>query len=157
MQIREHVHDDRDLEGHGTGCGCDRHACVRLRRDRRQLRWDRHVPDPKRSRWTGHRRNGTPVDDASNWGETLRIFEVELHRNGKVITSGHGHDVLGGPIQALRFLVQELARHPTSRQLRPGEVVTTGTLTQAMPASPGETWATVLTGIDIKGLRARFE
>ncbi len=92
-----------------------------------------------------------------HWGEALRSFQVKLLRDGKIITSGHGHDVLGGPIQALRFLIQELARHPTSKQLCPGEVVTTGTLTQAMPVSPGETWMTVLTGIEVKGLRVRFE
>jgi 2-keto-4-pentenoate hydratase len=73
------------------------------------------------------------------------------------MTHGHGYDVLGGPIPALRFLVQELAGRPASEPLRAGEIVTTGTLTQAMPAGPGETWTTVLNGIEIGGLEVRFE
>jgi 2-oxo-3-hexenedioate decarboxylase len=40
--------------------------------------------------------------------------------------------------------------------LRPGELVTTGTLTEAMPAIPGQNWTTRLAGIDIGGLRLRL-
>jgi 2-oxo-3-hexenedioate decarboxylase len=99
-----------------------------------------------------------PISDGrKRLGEALSNFRIELLRDGEVMTHGHGYDVLGGPIQALRFLVQELARRPASESLRPGEIVTTGTLTQAMPAAPGETWATELTGIDVAGLQVRFE
>jgi 2-oxo-3-hexenedioate decarboxylase len=91
-----------------------------------------------------------------HWSEVLSKFRVDLLRDGEVMTHGQGHDVLGGPIQALRFLVRELARRPASEPLRPGEIVTTGTLTQAMPAVCGETWTTVLRGIDIGGLQVRF-
>jgi 2-oxo-3-hexenedioate decarboxylase len=93
----------------------------------------------------------------NGWGEALSNFTIELLRNGEVMTHGHGYDVLGGPIPALRFLVQELAGRPASEPLRAGEIVTTGTLTQAMPAGPGETWTTVLNGIEIGGLEVRFE
>jgi 2-oxo-3-hexenedioate decarboxylase len=89
--------------------------------------------------------------------KVLSNFKVELLRDGEVMTSGYGHNVLGGPIPALRFLVRELAGRPASEALRPGEVVTTGTLTQALPVAPGETWTTVLTGIDLEGLQVRFE
>jgi 2-oxo-3-hexenedioate decarboxylase len=99
-----------------------------------------------------------PISDGrKRLGEALSNFRIELLRDGEVMTHGHGYDVLGGPIQALRFLVQELARRPASEALRPGEIVTTGTLTQAMPAAPEETWATELTGIDVAGLQVRFE
>ena len=33
-----------------------------------------------------------------------------------------------------------------------GEIVTTGTLTSALPVAPGETWSTMLDGIDLTGL-----
>ena len=62
----------------------------------------------------------------------------------------------GGPLKALRFLVNELVRYPACEPLRPGELVTTGTLTEAMPAVGGQTWSTRLTGIDVQGLRLRF-
>jgi 2-oxo-3-hexenedioate decarboxylase len=96
-------------------------------------------------------------DDRQYWGKALSILKVDLLRNGEVMTSGHGHDVLGGPIQALRFLVQELARHPTGEFLRSGEIVTTGTLTQAMPAAPGETWTTKLSDSELENLQVRSE
>ena len=38
-----------------------------------------------------------------------------------------------------------------------GEIVTTGTLTAAYPARPGETWRTELHGIALPGLAVRFE
>lgn len=94
--------------------------------------------------------------DRKGWGEALAGFTIEMLRDGEVVTRGCGADVLGGPVQALRFLVRELAHSPLGGQLRPGEIVTTGSLTQAMPIAPGETWATVLKGIDAEGLRLRF-
>jgi len=96
------------------------------------------------------------VPHQQHWSEMLSNFSVDLLRDGEVVTRGHGYDVLGGPIQALRFLVEELADRPASEPLRPEEIVTTGTLTQAMPAVSGETWATALDGIGIGGLRVRF-
>jgi 2-oxo-3-hexenedioate decarboxylase len=69
---------------------------------------------------------------------------------------GHAQNVLGGPLKALQFLVEELARYPASEPLRPGELVITGTLTEAMPVGISQTWSTQLSGIDIQGLRLRF-
>jgi len=48
------------------------------------------------------------------------------------------------------------ARYPTSDPLGAGEIVTTGTLTEAMPGIVGQTWNTQLVGIDIRGLRLRL-
>jgi 2-oxo-3-hexenedioate decarboxylase len=95
--------------------------------------------------------------DRRLWDDVLSNFKVELIRDGEVATSGHGRDVLGGPIQALRFLVEALAQRPASEPLRAGEIVTTGTLTQALPVTPGQTWTTVVAGIEIEGLQLRFE
>lgn len=55
---------------------------------------------------------------------------------------GCGADVLDGPLQALGFLVSALAADPDAPPLQPGEVVTTGTLTDAVPVAPGQTWTT---------------
>ena len=93
----------------------------------------------------------------SRWAKALSNFSVELLQGDGVRARGHARDVLGGPVQALRFLIQELARYPERDPLAPGEIVTTGTLTEAMPAIPGDTWCTVLSGIEIDGLRLRFQ
>jgi hypothetical protein len=39
--------------------------------------------------------------------------------------------------------------------LAAGEIVTTGTLTRALPVSAGETWRTELTGVALDGLCVR--
>ena len=76
-----------------------------------------------------------------------------LLRDGEVRDAGHARQVLGGPLASLRFLVTEIARRPGSAPLAAGEIVTTGTLTDAQPVRPGETWTTELDGIPVRGLR----
>lgn len=94
--------------------------------------------------------------DRMLWGRALTGFTVELVRDDGVSVRGHARNVLGGPVEALRFLVQELARHPASLPLAAGELVTTGTLTEAMPAVPGEAWTVRFDGIDLGGARIAF-
>jgi 2-oxo-3-hexenedioate decarboxylase len=82
-------------------------------------------------------------------GKALTSFTVELSSDAGEARSGHATDVLGGPLSALKFLVEEIARHPASDPLRPGEVITTGTLTEAMPAVAGVTWTSRFSGINL--------
>lgn len=93
------------------------------------------------------------VEVRQQWGERLGTFEITLSRNGSPIATGHARDVLGGPVRALGFLVEEIARFPGSRPLGAGEIVTTGTLTDAQPLQAGETWETELRGIEVEGIR----
>lgn len=95
--------------------------------------------------------------ERARWSEALSSFTVVLMRDDGHAVHGHARNVLGGPIKALQFLVQELARVPPCKRLGPGELVTTGTLTEAMPALAGQSWMTELRGIDVRGLRLRFE
>ncbi len=90
--------------------------------------------------------------DRAAWGEALRRFRVTLLRDGAPAAEGQGSDVLGGPVSALRFLVAEIARHPANPPLAAGEIVTTGTLTDAQPVAPGESWSTRLDGIPLDGI-----
>ncbi len=62
----------------------------------------------------------------------------------------------GGPLAALRHVVAVLAADPGSPQLSAGEVVTTGTLTKALPIAPGEHWSTRLSGIPLPGATVAF-
>jgi 2-oxo-3-hexenedioate decarboxylase len=93
---------------------------------------------------------------STEWRDQLSRFGVELVRDDGLTRCGHARNVLGGPLKALGFLVEELARYPKSEPLRAGETVTTGTLTEAMPIMAGQTWSTDLVGIDIRGLRVRL-
>ena len=77
---------------------------------------------------------------------------MTLRRDGATVHEGHAGNVLGGPVRALRFLVEEIARFPGSAPLAAGEIITTGTLTDAPPVRAGETWSTELEGIPIDGI-----
>jgi len=94
--------------------------------------------------------------DRAAWFAALPAFRIAMARDGGPEVLGSGAQVLGGPLSALRFLVEELARHTASAPLAAGEVVTTGTLTEAMPVRPGETWRTTVAGIPLEGLRLGF-
>jgi 2-oxo-3-hexenedioate decarboxylase len=93
---------------------------------------------------------------AEDWSRTLSSFEIDLKRNGKVADHGRATNLLGGPVSALRHLVDILSRDQVNPLLAAGEIVTTGTLTRALPVSAGETWATDLTNIALDGICVRF-
>ena len=94
---------------------------------------------------------------AVEWQNALADFEIDLLCDGRVIDHGHSANVLDGPLSALRHLVGLLANDCDHPPLAAGEIVTTGTLTRAMPVAPGETWSTVLHGIALEGIHLRFE
>ncbi len=91
-----------------------------------------------------------------DWSRTLASFEIDLKRDGVVVDHGRATDVLDGPVSALRHLADLLARDRSNPPLAAGEIVTTGTLTRALPVSPGETWTTDLVGVGLAGIGVRF-
>ena len=91
------------------------------------------------------------------WRRDLASFTVELHCDGKLRQTGGGALVLGSPLLALRHLVELLASDPHNPPLRAGEIISTGTLTLAMPVNAGETWATRVHGIPLEDITLRFE
>jgi len=93
----------------------------------------------------------------AEWQALLSGFHVDLVCNGRVMDRGHSANVLGGPVSALRHLVGLLARGSNDPPLAAGEIVTTGTLTRAMPVRSGETWSTALDGILLDPIRLRFD
>jgi 2-oxo-3-hexenedioate decarboxylase len=86
----------------------------------------------------------------------LKSFKVSLLCNGELRDSGGGSNVLGSPLLALRHLVDLLARQPQHKPVHEGEIITTGTLTAALPIKAGETWTTAFTGLDLPGLSVKF-
>ena len=49
-----------------------------------------------------------------------------------------------------------LARDPFNPPLAAGEIISTGTLTRALPVKAGESWTTRLKGIALKDAGIRF-
>jgi 2-keto-4-pentenoate hydratase len=105
----------------------------------------------------GAYRHGPIIPLAGNeqrdeWFQMLSEFEMLLSCNRVLFDRGQAANVLGGPLSALRHFVQGLEGDPFGRRLVPGDLVTTGTVTRAMPVKRGETWSTRLIGLPLPGL-----
>jgi 2-oxo-3-hexenedioate decarboxylase len=94
--------------------------------------------------------------DAGEWLRALTRFEVELSCNGKLMDKGHALNVLEGPISTIRYVMELLAHDPDNPPLAAGEIVSTGTLTRALPVQARETWTTTLKGIALESATLRF-
>jgi len=78
--------------------------------------------------------------DGAGLDRKLAAAAVTLTRDGEAIDQGRGANVLDGPLHALLHFVRELRACPGAPALRAGDVVTTGTWTNAFAVAPGETW-----------------
>lgn len=97
-----------------------------------------------------------PVDQLADLAQALPSVEIRLRKDGVEVDRGTGGNVLGSPLLALAHFVEVLARQPQAPGLAAGEVVTTGTLTDAHPVRPGESWSTELCGLPLRGLSVEF-
>jgi 2-keto-4-pentenoate hydratase len=86
----------------------------------------------------------TPVSqlasDAAQLHAVLAGTEVSLQKNGATVETGMGANVLDSPLHALMHFLTELRACPGAGDVKAGDVVTTGTWTDAWPVSPGQTW-----------------
>jgi 2-keto-4-pentenoate hydratase len=80
------------------------------------------------------------AQDAESLHRLLAGARVGLHRNGELVEEGAGAKVLGSPLQALKHFLAELRACPGATDIAAGNIVTTGTWTDAWPVCPGETW-----------------
>lgn len=97
-----------------------------------------------------------PASEVAQLAERLSQVAVTLRKEGAVVDRGTGANVLDSPLLALEHLISVLARQPAAPQLAAGELVTTGTLTDAHPVRAGETWSTQIEGLPLPGLRVHF-
>ena len=93
--------------------------------------------------------------------QALAGLKVRLHQGGLLKDEGKGANVLDGPLQALLHFVRELRATPGAPALKAGDMVTTGTLTDAYPVQPGQTWHTDIESAgpvasELAGLTVRF-
>ncbi|MEO7404583.1 MAG: fumarylacetoacetate hydrolase family protein, partial [Burkholderiales bacterium] len=87
----------------------------------------------------------------------LAEFTIELRCNGEVRDRGRGANVLDSPLLAVEQFLRLLTEQSAFAPLAAGEIVTTGTLTAALPIRVGEVWSTALAGIALPGLSLAFE
>lgn len=93
--------------------------------------------------------------------QALAGLKLRLYGDGQLKDEGKGANVLDGPVQALLHFVRELRATPDAPALKAGDLVTTGTLTDAHPVQPGQTWHTAIEACgpvasELPGLAVRF-
>ena len=103
---------------------------------------------------------GTPVPvadrDPTTLLDTLATFTATLSCDSAIVEQGGGANVLGSPVIALDHLVQMLAGQPQFEPLAAGEIITTGTLTNAHSIAPGQRWTSDYGELDLDGLNITF-
>jgi 2-oxo-3-hexenedioate decarboxylase len=101
---------------------------------------------------------GTPVavERIAGLAGALPFLKVGLFKNQEKIDQGSGANVLDSPLLSLAFLVEILAEQKDSPPLAAGEIISTGTLTDAYPVQAGETWSTDFHGFAARGMEITF-
>ncbi len=80
---------------------------------------------------------GTPIPAqyTTEFSQRLRDMEVVVKADGQEVDRGMGFDVLGHPLNAVVWLVADLARN--GRALKVGDLVSLGSFSKLMPPKPG--------------------
>ena len=93
----------------------------------------------------------TPVahlaSSAAQLHAVLAKVGVSLQKNGVTVETGVGANVLDSPFQALKYFLAELSACPGAGGVKAGDIVTTGTWTDAWPVSAGQSWTARFDGV----------
>ncbi|MEM8663249.1 MAG: fumarylacetoacetate hydrolase family protein [Pseudomonadota bacterium] len=96
-----------------------------------------------------------PTVPAGPWAHDMAAITLQLMKNGELIEVGHGHNVLGGPLLALRHFVEARLAHGAA-PLSVGDIITTGTLTDAWSLSPGDRFEAIYSASPLPAISATF-
>lgn len=99
---------------------------------------------------------GQKVKPTKNLNELLINQRVCLSKNSEIIEKGSGDKVLNGPISAIQYLLRGIKKELNESRLSDGDIVTTGTLTDAKPIYSGETWSALFEGVINTTLKIKF-
>ena len=70
--------------------------------------------------------------------------------------AGFGSDVLDSPLHALLALHRQLQEQPQFSPLQAGELISTGSWTDAVPVKRGEVWSSAFSQLNLPGLNLSF-
>ena len=93
-------------------------------------------------------------DEIPGLVEALPSFTVRLLKDGNGVADGSGKNVLRSPALCLAEL--GAAATAAGVPLAAGEVITTGTLTDAQPIAAGQTWTATVAGLDLPDVSVHF-
>ena len=88
-------------------------------------------------------------------GATLSLSRSTADSTG-MCAAGFGSDVLDSPLHALLALHQQLQHQPQFQPLQAGELITTGSWTDALPVKRGEVWSSAFSQLNLPGLNLSF-
>jgi len=95
-----------------------------------------------------------------NLAQILAGTSVSLSCNtdssGILRAAGFFNNEADSPLHALWQLHQLLKSQAAFSQLSAGEIITTGTWTDAYPIEAGQTWTTAFSGVTLPGLTVSF-
>ena len=83
-------------------------------------------------------------------------LKVRLFKGASFEEEGTGANVLDGPVSAIRYLHKSLAGIKNQVLLSSGNIITTGTMTDAKPVFTGEKWTGKFEGIIESELSVEF-
>lgn len=102
---------------------------------------------------------GTPLplahEDRGAIAAALASFTVRLERDGETAATGGGRNALRSPAACLGELASALERAAVRGPLQPGELVSSGTLTESQPLGSGQTWVAHIDGLRLPALTLR--
>jgi len=75
----------------------------------------------------------------------LDQVEARVQLNGNEVATGLGSAVLGNPLNSIQWLAEKLGQH--GRQLRPGDIVMTGSFVRQFPLQAGDIAVAEFSGI----------
>ena len=99
---------------------------------------------------------GQKITPPKNLIQRLKEVGVILFLNSQIKERGKGSSVLEGPISALHYLQHGIEQYETEADLKSGDIVTTGTLTDAKSISAGQIWSARFQGLEIMPLEVKF-
>jgi len=91
-------------------------------------------------------------DGSGDLATQLSSLRVTLICDGRDVEEGSAEIVLDGPLHALRSWVDAMAARPERWPIVAGDIVTTGTITDAAPLAPGQRWQTRLSDPRLPGM-----
>jgi 2-keto-4-pentenoate hydratase len=89
-------------------------------------------------------------------GASTLSLSRSLNGSPSLVAAGFGKDVADSPLHALWHLHQQLQSQSTFQPLQAGEIITTGSWTDAHPVQRGEVWSSAFLQIGLPGLTVSF-
>ena len=98
------------------------------------------------------------IRPSENMANLISKFTAVLAKNGQQVAKGTAWNVVESPLISLKDLARiiDRTRGDSSRRLKSGDLVTTGSITAACPVNPGEKWRTELHGIGLVPFEIQF-